>query len=271
MAGRLDRADLDRITRSGIAPLSSPAALALLDTASASDDALLVAVEIAMATLRRNAQAGMVPPVLGSIVPAPSRRASARTADAGGPNLARQLAGKNAMERLALFEDLVRGHVAEVLTHGSSAEITVDADRDFTDRGFVGFDSLTAVELSNRLSAVTGLRLPPSIVFDYPSARALAAHLDSRLAPEDEEHTTALSELERLEAALAAAPPTARGRSALLKRLQSLVWRLEATDEDDGPETTDGPSGAGPQATASLDTATDDEMFALINKELGLG
>ncbi|MFI9766439.1 SDR family NAD(P)-dependent oxidoreductase [Streptomyces sp. NPDC052415] len=269
MTGRLDRADLDRISRSGIAPLSSPAALALLDTAGASDDALLVAVEIAMATLRRNAQAGMVPPILGGIVPSSPRRASARAADPGGPSLARQLAGKDARERLALFQELVRGHVADVLAHGSSVEVAVDADRDFND---LGFDSLTAVELRNRLGAVTGLRLPTSLVFDYPSPRALAAHLDSRLAPEDEGHTTALGELERLEAALAAAQPTARGRSALLKRLQSLVWRLEATDEDDNPEATDGtPLGAGPQATAALDTATDDEMFALINKELGLG
>ncbi|MFD3843693.1 SDR family NAD(P)-dependent oxidoreductase, partial [Streptomyces sp. NPDC058642] len=269
MTGRLDRADLDRLTRSGLAPLSSPAALALLDTASAGDDALFVAIEIAMATLRRNAQAGMVPPLLGGILPTPPRRASARATDTGGPRLARQLAGKDTKERLALFEELVRGHVAEVLAHGSSVEVTVDADRDFND---LGFDSLTAVELRNRLGAVTGLRLPTSLVFDYPSPRALATHLNSRLAPDDGGHTTALGELERLEAALAAAPPTARGRSALLKRLQSLVWRLEATDEDDSPEASDGTSlGAGPQPTASLDTATDDQMFDLINKELGLG
>ncbi|WUO19439.1 SDR family NAD(P)-dependent oxidoreductase [Streptomyces sp. NBC_00287] len=260
MTGRLDRTDLDRITRSGLAPLSSPVALSLLDTAGTSDDALLVAVEITMPTLRRNAQAGLVPPLLDAIVPTPARRASARTADSGGPTLAEQLAGKDAKERQAVLQELVRRHVTEVLAHGSS--VALDADRDFAD---LGFDSLTAVELRNRLSGVTGLRLPTSLVFDYPSPRALAAHLESRIAPE--ETGRALGELERLEAALAAAPPTAKGRSALLKRLQSLVWRLETAGEGDSAEPADTPQ----EASASLDTASDDEMFALINRELGIG
>ncbi|SBT94598.1 Acyl transferase domain-containing protein [Streptomyces sp. DI166] len=260
MTGRLDRTDLDRITRSGLAPLATPDALGLLDTAGASDDALLVAVEIAMTTLRRNARTGMVPPVLSGIVPTPPRRTSARTTG-DAPTLTQQLAGRSPKERLAHLQELVRGHVTEVLAHGSTT--TLDTDRDFAD---LGFDSLTAVELRNRLSAVTGLRLPTGLVFDYPSPSALAAHLDSLLAPEDDpaRGTAAWTELERLETALATQPPTPEARTALLNRLQSLVWRLE-------PDPDEPAAGTAQQTSPSLDTASDDEMFDLINKELGLG
>ncbi|GAB2632926.1 hypothetical protein GCM10027168_74410 [Streptomyces capparidis] len=260
MTGALGRGDLDRITRSGIAPLPSAAGLALLDAASgAADEPLLVAVQIAAAALRRNARAGAVPAILRGIVPAGGRRTTAGEDGAGRP-LARQLAGRDAAGRLAVFQDLVRTHVAEVLGHGSAR--SVELDREFAESGF---DSLTAVELRNRLSGLTGLRLPATLVFDYPTPGALAAHLDSRFAPDDADTPPAFGELDRLEAALAAAPLGGDHRAGLVKRLQSLLWRLEKDDPADGsPE----PAAGEP---VSLDTATDDEMFALINKELGIG
>ncbi|MEV7020462.1 type I polyketide synthase, partial [Streptomyces sp. NPDC093991] len=273
MTGGLGGADLDRIARAGLAPLPSPAALALLDMAAGTpEEALFVAVEISRSRLRENIRAGTLPALLSGFAPATPRRASAHSGgDADAPSLARQLAGKNAEERLAFFQELVRSHVTEVLAHGSGT-LAFDADRDFAD---LGFDSLTAVELRNRLGGVTGLRLPATLVFDYPNPRALAAYLNSQIQPDTDELPAVFEELQRLETALTAATVDADSRSGILKRLRSLVWKLEDLEDtasgdtapDRGGDADDG--GQGP--ASSLETATDDEMFDLINKELGLG
>ncbi len=256
MTAGLDRADRERIARSGIAPLPPDHGLALLDAAVTSDRALLVAVRVVLATLRAGARAGSLPAVLRGIVPAGAPRAAVPDGSADG-DLADRLAGLGAVQRADLLLELVREQVSTVLGHGTGRSVAPTAEF-----GELGFDSLTAVELRNRLGAVTGLRLPATLVFDYPTPAALAAYLDTQLGPEPVATSTAFGELGRLEAALAAQPLDDGDRAGMVKRLQALLWRL---DRDElVPAAADG--GSRP----ALDGATDDEMFALINRELGI-
>ena len=116
--------------------------------------------------LRAQAQAGLLPPIFSSLVRAPRRRAGS------GSSLATKLAAVPEAEREAFVLDLVRTEIAIVLGHGSGNEI--DPTKAFKD---LGFDSLAAVELRNRLNAATGLRLAPTAVFDFPTPAAVAGHL----------------------------------------------------------------------------------------------
>ncbi len=132
---------------------------------------------------------------------------------------------------------------------------------------------MMAVQLRNRLGAETGLTFPPTLVFTYPAPTALAAHLDERLrladgdpaAPDDTDRV--LAEIERLDTALAAVEPGIddhAARARVVKRLESVLWRWTTGTAPTG----DGPDEGVLDGTA-LDSVTDDEMFDLIDRELG--
>ncbi|WP_432015734.1 type I polyketide synthase, partial [Streptomyces cucumeris] len=176
MTGHLADSDLARMARGGVVPLSSQEGLALFDAATAADEALLVPVRLAGSVLRGGN--GPVPPLLRGLVRASARRTAAVSATAPGTadGLAADLADLSAAEREQVVLDLVSTHVGAVLGHGPGDEVA--ADRAFRE---LGFDSLTAVELRNQLNAATGLRLPATLVFDYPTAAGLARHLLAEL------------------------------------------------------------------------------------------
>ncbi|MFD8417721.1 beta-ketoacyl synthase N-terminal-like domain-containing protein, partial [Streptomyces sp. NPDC059650] len=181
MGGQLDEVDLRRIARDGVAALAADEGLALFDTAMTVDAAVLLPMHLDVAVLRAQAAAaGSTPALLRALVRVPARRTVERRsgggADAGSPLVARLLA-LPAAEQEGVLLDLVCGRVAAVLGH--SGADAVDAERAFRD---LGFDSLTAVELRNVLKAETGLRLPPTLIFDYPTPTALARHLLAELA-----------------------------------------------------------------------------------------
>ncbi|GAB2695502.1 type I polyketide synthase [Kitasatospora kifunensis] len=175
-------ADLDDLSRSrmnrrgGVQPLSAADGLALFDAALHSDRALLVPVKLDLRAVRTAATAGSgVPPLLRGLV-RPGRQLARAAAREGGAGLAGRLAGLPAVEREALLLAVVRTNVAAVLGHAGAEQVM--AEKAFKD---AGFDSLTAVELRNRLREATGLSLPATVVFDYPSPLALARYLHGEL------------------------------------------------------------------------------------------
>ncbi|MFF0572505.1 SDR family NAD(P)-dependent oxidoreductase [Streptosporangium saharense] len=180
MAGRLDEADLQRITRGGAVAMTAETGLALFDAAVASGEPVLVPIQLDRVRLR--AQATGLSPLLRGLVDGGTVRRTASGAEtvASTGGLAERLAGLPAEERGHVMLDLVRGHVAGVLGHSSGE--AVEEDKALKE---LGFDSLTAVELRNRLNAATGLRLPATLVFNHPTPLALAVHLLEELLGAD--------------------------------------------------------------------------------------
>ncbi|MDT0447758.1 type I polyketide synthase [Streptomyces hesseae] len=183
MTGTLSEADMKRIASSGVPPLTVEQGLAFFDAAGICDAAHLVAIGAVSGPVR---VAGPVPPVLRGLVKT-TRRAAATTAAGAGTAavLTRRLGELREDERLRFVVDLVRAEAAAVLGHASAK--AVGDRREFHD---LGFDSLTAVELRNRLSTATGLRLSATLVFDYPTPTALGEHLLALLLDEHDNADT---------------------------------------------------------------------------------
>jgi pimaricinolide synthase PimS1 len=163
-AGRDDAAPAP-VERTVFAPLARREGLELLDACLRRAEPLLVPVRLETRSLSQLAAAGILPGPLRGLVRAPARRATQGL-------LADKLAGVPEAEREGVVLELVRSQIAAVLGHATSAQ--VDPDKSFKD---LGFDSLVAVELRNRLVAATGIDLPATTVFEYPTAASLAGRL----------------------------------------------------------------------------------------------
>ncbi|MFH8410983.1 type I polyketide synthase [Streptomyces sp. NPDC018019] len=173
MTAGLSEADLQRSAAYGATPLTVQQGLALFDAAVACDAAHLVALARTSGPARLD---GPVPPVLRGLFTSRRRAAGATTgADTAG-GLARRVAGLDEDERIAVLVDLVRTEAAAVLGHASAQG--VETHREFLE---MGFDSLTSVELRNRLGAATGLQLPATVVFENKSPEKLATWLSGEL------------------------------------------------------------------------------------------
>ncbi|XUL94496.1 SDR family NAD(P)-dependent oxidoreductase (plasmid) [Streptomyces galilaeus] len=180
MTGELDEVDLARIARSGLVPLVSGEGMALFDAATAACEPAPVATRLDLARLGTQAAAGTLPEVFGGLVRVRTRRtAGAGAAPAGGA--AGRLAALPAADRDRALLDLVREHAATVLGHASAAAIGPEAK--FKE---LGFDSLSAVELRNRLAEAVGVRLSSTAVFDYPTPHAMLRHLRAELFGDDD-------------------------------------------------------------------------------------
>ncbi|MFB7500725.1 type I polyketide synthase [Streptomyces sp. NPDC056161] len=169
MTGALGAAGRGRLARGGLLPLNPAEGLALLDVAPAANHALVVAARLNLPALRELAGLGRLPSVARGLLPAVVRTG-------GGAGWAARLTAEPAARRGRVLAELVGAQVAAVLGHDDPTAVATD--RAFKD---LGFDSLTAVELRNRLGAASGLTLPATLVFDFPTVDELSAWLLPRL------------------------------------------------------------------------------------------
>ncbi|KJK54932.1 type I polyketide synthase, partial [Saccharothrix sp. ST-888] len=173
MTGTLDDTDLSRISRGGVAALETAEGLALFDAAMRAQHPAVLPMKLEAAGLR--AQGDALAPLFRALVRTQRQSVSDRPAS-GADSLRSRLAALPEAERGPVLVELVRTRAASVLGHRSAD--AVEQNRAFRE---LGFDSLAAVELRNALTAATELRLPATLVFDYPTPAELAGYLLDQL------------------------------------------------------------------------------------------
>ncbi|WP_367139290.1 MULTISPECIES: type I polyketide synthase [Streptomyces] len=256
MTEDLGGVDRTRLARGGVVPLSDEDGLELFDAALALEEPLVVAARLDLAALRN--AAAPVPPLLRTLVGGRPRR----TDRAAAVPLAQRVADLPGSEREEVVLDLVRTEVAAVLGHSSAK--SVQPDQAFGD---LGFDSLTAVELRNRMNKATGLRLPATLVFDYPTPAVLAQRILKDLPGGTGGTVSLFDELDRLAAALDGAGADSVDnvtRTKINMRLQALLARWNGNE----PAAPGGAGGAGDED--DLSSASDEELYDLLDDELGI-
>ncbi|MEU4850507.1 type I polyketide synthase, partial [Streptomyces gilvosporeus] len=261
MTGTLTEADLQRMTRHGMPPLTAEQGLALFDAALGSAEPMALPVRLDLAALRRQ---GDILPLLRGLIRTPGRRAAAAAAEGDtAAAFAQRLTDLSAAEGREVVLGAVRGQIAGVLGHAEAADI--DQDRAFLD---IGFDSLTAVELRNRLSALTGIRLPATLLFDYPTPAELVDHVHARIAPEPTVGPEALlGELERVERAFGGLDITEEMHEQIAGRLEVLRAKWNALRNTAAAA---GHDGSPSDEDFDFESASDEDVFDLLDNELGL-
>jgi acyl transferase domain-containing protein/D-arabinose 1-dehydrogenase-like Zn-dependent alcohol dehydrogenase len=254
MTSQLGEADLRRMASSGMLTLSHELGLELFDAARAADRAQLVLAHLDTATLRARARSEKLPSVLHGLVRMSARRQDGAQSDSG--SLVERFAQAPRLERGRLVLEFLRAQTAAVLGYRSSD--SVDSSRTFKE---LGFDSLAAVELRNRLVSSSELRLPATLVFDYPTLEALAAYLSDEMSSDVTEHGRSLgSDLDKLQVALSSMSAEEAKRSGVAARLQSILAAWTSEDDTTDINGTDD----------DLESVTDDEIFELIDREFGV-
>ena len=257
MTGHLDERDKARMSRVGLAPLSTARAVELFDAALIAEGPVVVAARLDTGALTANG--AVLPPLFRELAPRRTRRVVADTATTAVAmtGLNARLRRLGAEQRHRELVELVCGNAATVLGHSGTADI--DAGRAFQD---LGFDSLTAVELRNRLKTATGLTLSPTLIFDYPTPIALAEHLDVRLTTAARPNLMArFNDITReLQALLNQPDLNPDDKTQLSTRIRTLLSTLASTTQTTPPDDT---------LDDDIQSADENELFAILDEELG--
>ena len=252
LTGTLDETELRRVSGGGLLPMSTEEGLALFDHALAADHAHTAPVRFDPTLLRGGD--GPVPALLRGLV----RNAPRRATTLDGQALRNRLAALDDAERRETLLGLVREQVAAVLRYAAPEDIA--AQQSFTT---LGFDSLTAVELRNRLARVADTRLPTTLVFDYPTPELLGGYLLGLLVPQEDGGEWGTEPFGRLEAMLAEERDEAEVRK-VTARLETLLVRWR--ERSGGHQA----SGAEDTGDDGLGSASEDDLLRYIDDELGL-
>ncbi|MFE9728824.1 SDR family NAD(P)-dependent oxidoreductase, partial [Streptomyces sp. NPDC005794] len=256
----------EQFRRRGLRPMAPDLAVAALAQAVADDETFLAVADLdwerfapAFTSARTSPFISGLPEVrayLESVAAEPV--AETGTGDDAAADLRRRLAPLTEPEREVILLGIVRTHAAAVLGY-TDAE-SVDAHRAFRE---IGFDSLTAVEVRNRLNKATGLRLPATLVFDHPTSAVLAQYLRTQLVQDGADGVdSTLQELDRLEAGLRSIAPDDSARMRITMRLEALMSKWKGADAE-APDD-------GEAVSSRLESASADEVFDFIDKELGI-
>ncbi|WP_345664434.1 SDR family NAD(P)-dependent oxidoreductase [Streptomyces iranensis] len=245
LTGHLTDADQRRMARGGVAGLSEGEGGALFDTALRMPQPVVLPMKLDLGALRTQAAAtGPVPPLLRGLV-RQSRRIARTAADLDA--FTQRLTRATPEEQEQILLGLVCREAARVLGHASAHAIGPDLA--FNE---IGFDSLTAVELRNRLANHTGIRLPATLVFDYPTPTALMRHLRTKLCPDAPPEQNQAGREEDLRRALASTPLSRFEELGILDTLLALVQDPEAGQQVDGQSAEEQPAAA----IADMDVAS---------------
>ncbi|MEV0757851.1 type I polyketide synthase [Streptosporangium sp. NPDC050280] len=255
MTGTLSAVEMRRINRPGMPALSAEQGLAAFEAATASGRAMVVPVRLELPVLRA---VGEVPHLMRGLVRA-GRRSAVSAVAGGEAELVKRLAGLEHTEQVRLMMDLVRTQAAVVLGHES-----VDAIQPGREFRELGFDSLTTMELRNRLNVATGLRLTATLIFDYPTPASLAEHLLEEIAPGANAavELSLLADLDRFETSLSGLPGNAlddRTRNGISTRLRHLLARVSESGTENGEVA----------VADMLESASTEEILSFIDNELG--
>ncbi|TDV49773.1 type I polyketide synthase [Actinophytocola oryzae] len=251
--GMVDGVGVDRLVRHGVMPMDPGVAVAVLGQAVGLGEAHVVVADIDWPRFVSAFTSGR-PSALLADLPAVAGVAAAVSP---GESLHDRIAGRTTADQDRLLLELVRREAAGILGHpGADAVAPGRAFRD------MGFDSLTAVELRNRLNALSGLSLPATFVFDHPNPAALATALRTRLAG-GAGRTIVASDLDRVEKLLNGLRPDDQEFTEGMARIEAMLRRGRRRLERAG----DPPTG---DLIDRIDGATDDEIFGYIGAEFGI-
>jgi polyketide synthase 7 len=256
MTAHLNSLDTARIRRGGLAAMTATQALQMFDTALASDYPAVVTARLDRAALTDPTLSAGLPPLFNALRPRPLRRLADNAAGAAQSALAQRLQHLDLHQQRRVLVELVGTHAAAVLGQPTEG---IDPDTAFQD---FGFDSLSAIELRNRLTTTTGLHLSPTLIFDYPTPAALATHLHNEIQISAESGLARVRQVnaivEDLKTLVLRSEWDTAQRSELISKIDTVLAYLTSSDGCDRREPDNG----------DIELASESELFAILDEEL---